>query len=137
MAGPHPHKPEIMAAWNAYEDSCKAKGEQPNMSDWCKSHGLPYTFSLGSLRQWLGLNKERPLASSTATTPNPTRKASSKTGANLLAEFEAQERDARDKRLLSFLEDAVKDLEAQLAAAQSELRRHKESMGLIQPSVEE
>lgn len=83
------------------------------------------------------MNKERPLASSTATTPNSTRKASSKTGANLLAEFEAQERDARDKRLLSFLEDAVKDLEAQLAAAQSELRRHKESMGLIEPSVEE
>ncbi|KWW13546.1 hypothetical protein RBI94_02305 [Pseudomonas putida] len=64
-------------------------------------------------------------------------KTTSRTGASLLAEFEAQERDDRNQRLLKFLENAVKDLEGQLAAAQGELRNHKVKMGLIEPSVEE
>ena len=127
MAGRNENKQHILDAW------AKAQAEGMPMSRFVESVKDHPTLkvSLQGLRNW---TKGEGSASNT---PSTTYRATSKTGANLLAEFEAQERDARDKRLLSFLEDAVKDLEAQLAAAQSELRRHKETMGLIEPSVEE
>ncbi|WP_444447877.1 hypothetical protein [Pseudomonas kurunegalensis] len=108
--------------------------------------GLPSTPSQMSVLNWkkdpryatgVYVEGEGSPRSSRTTQNTISTKATSKTGANLLAEFEAQYKSQKDQALLAFLEDAVKGLEAQLSAAKLQLRNHKESMGLIQPSVED
>lgn len=127
MAGRNENKQHILDAW------ARAQAEGMPMSRFVESVKDHPTLkvSLQGLRNWT--KGEGPSNNSN----RPANKAASRTGANLLAEFEAQYKDQKDQALLQFLQKAVDDLKAQLAAAESQLRNHKETMGLISPSVEE
>jgi hypothetical protein len=120
------HKAKIIAAYTA--------SGQP-MAAWVKSvqDDPELKVSIGSLRNWLGLNKERSTSGVSGKAPS---RASSRTGVSLMARFEEQYQAERDQKLLAFLEQEVKDLEAQLSAAQLEVRKQKVHMGLEDAPVE-
>ncbi|AVF56252.1 hypothetical protein Q9323_14975 [Pseudomonas fulva] len=129
MAAKNPNKDNIIAAW------LKAEAEGMPMTRFVESvKGTDLEVSVQGLRNWTNKN---PRASSQGTHSPSSDKASSRTGLNLILEFEQQYQATKDQALLSFLQKAVDDLKAQLAAAESQLRNQKEKMGLISPSVEE
>ncbi|WJM55340.1 hypothetical protein QUC26_09385 [Pseudomonas asiatica] len=128
MAGKNPYQQQILDAW------AKAQAEGMPMTKFVESVKDHPTLkvSVQGLRNWTK-GEGAQGASPRAMSP----RATSKTGGSLIAEFEAQYKNQKDHAFLLFLENAVKDLEAQLAAAQAQLRNHKESMGIIEPSVDE
>lgn len=66
-----------------------------------------------------------------------TTTGASKTGLNLEAEFNQAYEQERKTKFLTFLESKRKDLAAQLASVDQEIRNLKTEMGTVDPIVEE
>lgn len=133
MAGKNPNKDAILNAW------AKAEAQGTPMSTFVESvkDDAVLKVSIGSLRNWLGLNQKRPPADNAHTPRRSSGPSGSRTALNLMQEFEMQYEQEREHKLHQFLQAKVRELEVELAAAQGALREHEQKMGITPASVDE